>query len=238
VGGEGHAAAAPPRSVTNARRHSITSSARAKQRRRHGSSNRKCCGLILASRNAPNGPTRNDVREYRGRKGQRASYRAEKTFVHLHFLDQPDAHSEFQFFEELALSLAINQINRGRAISRCLPACICSKCARSDNKPLVGPAHHCSTEIAHDARSHRPLPALALEQDVERDQIDTQHSDAIDPTVTGTSSDLNARETRFPQDLTRCWSRVSCSPVHRHGQGAVGRVGKREGGGPGAQTSL
>jgi hypothetical protein len=34
-----------------------------------------------------------------------------------------------------------------------------------------------------------------LKKDVERNQIDAQHSDAIDPTVTGTSGDLNARET-------------------------------------------
>jgi hypothetical protein len=52
-------------------------------------------------------------------------------------------------------------------IPRGLPTSICSECSRGDNKSFVCSSDHCSTEITHHAGPHRPLPPLALKEDME-----------------------------------------------------------------------
>src|SRR6185312_7155295 len=118
-------------------------------------------------------------------------------FYHL------DLHAETIVLEQLAERLAVDQIDGRRPIPCCLAARVRREGPCRDDEPLVGSSLHRATEIADCAGADGPLVPLALKQDMEGDEVHSNHTLAVNSTVSRFSSYLNLRESSCAQEPLR-----------------------------------
>ena len=94
----------------------------------------------------------------------------------------------------------IAQVNRGSAVAGRFPLRIGGEGACGDQEPLVAASHHSTSEVADGRRADASLVPLALEQDLEREELDAQHAYPIYAAVTTLSCDLDFDKSGLSQE--------------------------------------
>src|SRR5690606_32620308 len=101
------------------------------------------------------------------------------------FLNHTRRNSKLILLEEIAETITVDQVNGNGPVPYRLFRCLTCKCAGGDEQPLVGAPLQRTSEITDIFGADAPFPALTLEIDLERYEVDTQHTDTVDSTVAG-----------------------------------------------------
>jgi hypothetical protein len=95
------------------------------------------------------------------------SDRVEKFWLDFNFLCKIHDYAQLQILEQPTYRFAVDKIDCGCAIARCLASCISSECTCRDNQAFVRSTNHCTAEVAHNTRSNGSFSSFALEENVE-----------------------------------------------------------------------
>src|SRR6266511_3017847 len=109
---------------------------------------------------------------------------AEERTVDGYFFDLPDVrlYTEAMLLKKLAQSVAVDEVNRRRAIARCLLPRLCCERSGRDQQPAIAAPSHRSTEVAHGTRADAAAITLALKEHGKTDQ-----REPVDPNPVNTA---------------------------------------------------
>src|SRR5271165_2797609 len=126
---------------------------------------------------------------------------SEERSVNRDILDRPgrSLHTEVIPLEELAKTVAVDEVDRRSAVPGCLLLGVSRERAGSDEQSFIAPACHRAAEVAHRAGSYAAAISLALEEDREADQSQPVNAESVDAAIAALPRDTDTIEVSLAQ---------------------------------------